>query len=110
MFCIKRTINLDKKDDTISLRPLGDIHIGNRGCRLEKFKKSIDTVRSHKNTYTVGMGDYIDNITAYRGGTVDKRWNPEGVERDTLTTEEQIDKFVELWEPIKDKTIGLHET
>jgi len=108
MFCIKRTINLDKKDDIIFLRPLGDIHVGNRGCKLDKFQESINYIKKHDNTYTLGMGDYIDNVMAYRGGSIDKRWDPENVSRDTLTTEEQIDKVIEMWDPIKEKTIGLH--
>ena len=41
------------------------------------------------------MGDAIDNIQAWANGGVDKRWNAETVERDRLTTEEQIDYFVE---------------
>jgi len=108
MFCIKRTIELDKKDDIIFLRPLGDIHVGNRGCKLDKFQESINHIKRHDNTYTLGMGDYIDNVMAYRGGSIDKRWDPENVSRDTLTTEEQIDKVVEMWDPIKEKTVGLH--
>lgn len=108
MFCVKRTIELNKKDDIIHLRPLGDVHIGNRGCKLDEFVKSAKQVEQKDNLYTIGMGDYIDNVMAYRGGMVDKRWNPETVSRNTLTTEEQIDKFVEVWDPIKHKTVGLH--
>lgn len=53
------------------------------------------------------MGDYIDNVQAYANGGIDKRWNPETVNRKTLTTEEQTDKFLEMWNPIKHKTLGL---
>ena len=49
------------------------------------------------------MGDYIDNVMAWANGSVDKRWNPETVERDRMTTEEQIDYFVEQWAKIADK-------
>ncbi len=107
VFCVKKTVEIEKKDDLVNIRPLGDVHIGNLGCDLVKFQKSIDFIKSHKNTYTIGMGDYIDNVMAWAQGGVDKRWNPETVDRDTLTTEEQIDKFVEMWRPIADKTWGL---
>ena len=36
-----------------------------------------------------------------------KRWNPETVERDRMTTEEQIDYFVKQWEKIADKCWGM---
>jgi len=107
MFCHRVTIELEKLDDEIFLRPLGDVHIGNLGCDLEKFKRSIDLIASKDNYYTIGMGDYIDNVMAYAQGGVDKRWNPETVNRETLTTEEQTDKFIEMWTPIKEKTFGL---
>lgn len=107
MFCHQVKIKLSKKDDNIQVRPLGDIHIGNLGCDIEKFKKNIDFVAKHDDHYTVGMGDYIDNIMAWAQGGVDKRWNPETIDRKTLTTEEQIDKFVEIWKPIAKKTFGM---
>ena len=76
MFCHQVKIKLDRKDDDIQIRPLGDIHIGNLGCDLEEFKKSVKWVASNHNHYTIGMGDYIDNVMAWANGGVDKRWNP----------------------------------
>jgi len=107
MFCQQVKIKLDKKDDIIQLRPLGDIHIGNLGCDLKEFQKSIDWIKNNHLHYTIGMGDYIDNVMAFAQGGVDKRWNPETVVRSTLTTEEQTDKFIEMWQPIAHKTGGL---
>ena len=108
MFTQRYTVQLDKKDQDIHLRPLGDVHLGNLGCDEEKFIKSLDHVAKHDDHYTIGMGDYIDNVMAYAGGTIDKRWNPETMNRQTLTTEEQTDKFVQLWKKVKDKSLGLH--
>jgi len=107
MFCHQVKINLKKIDDNIQLRPLGDIHIGNLGCDIEKFKRSVEWVKSNPDAYCIGMGDYIDNVMAYAQGGVDKRWNPETMDRKTLTTEEQTDAFIKYWTPIKDKTWGL---
>lgn len=107
MFCHQVKIDLNKKDDDIHIRPLGDIHIGNLGCDIEKFKKNIEVIQKRDSYFTIGMGDYIDNIMAWAQGGVDKRWNPETVSRETLTTEEQTEKFIELWTPIKEKTFGL---
>lgn len=107
MFCKRVTVHLHKKDDIFNLRPLGDVHLGNIGCDVEKFKKHIDFVAKHDDYYTIGMGDFIDNVQAYAGGQVDKRWNPETVDRMHMTSEEQIEYFLELWEPIKEKTWGF---
>src|SRR3990167_1046435 len=107
MFCRQFTINLKKKDDIIHLRPLGDIHLGNLGCDIEKFEKNVEHITSHEDHYTIGMGDYIDNISAWANGGIDKRWNPETVDRKMLTTEEQTDKFVNIWKPIANKTLGF---
>lgn len=107
MFCKRVTVNLKKKSDIFHLRPLGDVHLGNIGCDVDKFKKNVQFIAQHDNYYTVGMGDFIDNVQAYAGGQVDKRWNPETVDRAHMTSEEQIDYFLELFEPIKDKTWGL---
>ncbi len=107
MFCHQVKISLDKKDDIIFVRPLGDIHFGNLGCDMNAIQKSIDYVKNHKNCYTIGMGDYIDNVMAWAQGGVDKRWNPETVDRKMLTTEEQTDVFIKLFEPIKSKVWGL---
>ena len=107
MFCRQVKIKLDKKDDNIQLRPLGDIHIGNLGCDLEEFEKSISVVKNSDEHYTIGMGDYIDNVMAWAQGGVDKRWNPETVDRRMLTTEEQTDVFIKLFSPIQSKIWGL---
>jgi hypothetical protein len=76
MFCKRITIQLRKKDDSFHLRPLGDIHLGNIGRDVDKLQKHIDFVRKRPDYYTVGMGDFIDNISAYAGGQVDKRRTP----------------------------------
>jgi len=107
VFCHQVKIDLDKKDDIIYVRPLGDIHFGNLGCDMNKIQDSINWVGSHKDNYTIGMGDYIDNVMAWAQGGVDKRWNPETVDRKMLTTEEQTDVFIKLFGPIKEKIWGL---
>jgi len=108
MFCVRKTIELEKIDDDVDLRPLGGVHIGNVGFDENAFQRNIDYIANTVNTYTIGMGDFIDNVTAYRGGMVDKRWNPETVDPSLITTEKQIERFVALWTPIAGKTTGLH--
>ena len=38
MFSKKVIINLQKKDDTIHIEPLGDIHVGHVGFNEESYK------------------------------------------------------------------------
>ena len=101
MFCIRKTIELPKKDSVIHLRPLGDIHLGNLGCDVRKFMKDVEFLKKHDDYIVIGMGDYIDNVMAYANGGIDKRWNPETVDRKMLTTEEQTEAFLEAWKPIE---------
>jgi len=108
MECHRLTINLKKKDDIINLRPIGDPHIGNLAWDEKKYLETLDYIAKHDNYITIGMGDYIDNVMAWANGSVDKRWNPETVERNKLTTEEQIQYFVQSWKKVADKSIGLH--
>jgi hypothetical protein len=108
MRCIRKTVELPKKDSIIHMRPLGDIHLGNLGCDVDKYLKNVKFIADHADHITIGMGDYIDNVMAYANGSIDKRWNPETVDRQMLTTEEQVNFFVESWKPIADKTLGMH--
>jgi len=104
----KWVVELDKKDDDMIYRPIGDVHAGNMGFDKDEFEKTIKGVESDPLCYTMGMGDYIDNIQAWANGGIDKRWNPETVERDRMTTEEQVDYFVEWWAKVAHKSGGMH--
>ena len=108
MFCIRKTIELPKKDSLMQLRPLGDIHLGNVGCDVDKFMEQVNFIADREEYFTCGMGDYIDNVLAYAGGVVDKRWNPETIDRRMITTEEQTDFLTEAWKPLINKTTGMH--
>lgn len=98
---------LKNQKDHIFLEPIGDIHVGSPLVDYEKLQKRINAIRDEPNRHTIIMGDVIDNIMAYAGGMVDKRWNSDIAQKDLMTTEEQSDKFVELFEPIKHKIIGI---
>ena len=76
----KWTVELEKKDDDMIYRPIGDVHAGNMGFDKDEFEKTIKGIASDPHCYTMGMGDYIDNIQAWANGGVDKRWNPETTE------------------------------
>ena len=104
---VTRYVDLEKKDDDFSVRPIGDIHVGNQGFNRKKFEKDIMKLAKLYNFFTIGMGDYIDNIMAWAQGGVDKRWNPETVERDRMTTDEQAEYFTSWWKFVADKCWGM---
>ena len=104
----KWIVELYKKDDDINFRPIGDVHAGNLAFDKNEFEKTIKEIEKDSHLYTIGMGDFIDNIQAWANGGVDKRWNAETVERDRLTTEEQVDYFVDWWQRVAYCSAGLH--
>jgi len=90
------------------LVPLGDIHLGNVGCEIGKAKEMIEWIRTHKNTYWIGMGDYIDAINY-----MDKRFDQTTVAepyRSNLSNaiSNQTRDVIKILMPIKDKCLGLH--
>ena len=51
MECIQITINMKKKDDVYVIRPIGDIHLGNENCDVDKLKsvvKEISKIKGYK--------------------------------------------------------------
>jgi hypothetical protein len=102
------TIPLKKKDDSIHLRPLGDIHLFNKACDVEKLMKNINIILTRPNHYTLGMGDYVDGVVIQRGSThLDKRFDPDIIDRSGLTMAEQTMKLVDIWRPIVSRTWGM---
>ena len=102
------TLELPTKDSKLFIEPLGDIHIGSKSVNYEKLIERINAIKNDPCRYTVIMGDCIDNITAYAGGAMDKRWmGYNSLDKTYAEPEEQADRFVELMEPIKDKIIGI---
>lgn len=96
-------------EELIFLEPLGDIHIGNIACDEEKLRKRIEHIRKTPNQYWIGMGDYIEAIYPTSGGITDKRFSHRFIKRDIFTPEEQINYVASLFDPIKDKCLGLLE-
>ena len=104
----KITITYEKKGEKFRLIPIGDLHIGNRGCDIKKIKDLISWIAEKENTYWIGMGDYLEAINY-----TDKRFDPSSVAKkyldclDNLVEEQKAD-FISLFEKIKHRCIGLH--
>lgn len=92
----------------IYIVPLGDLHLGNAGCDIDKFQRQVEYIKNKKNCYWIGMGDYLDCINY-----TDKRFDPDVIPEPFKShlanvVQIQIAEFVKLITPIADKCIGLH--
>ena len=97
-------VDLPKELKSLELHIFADEHIGDNNCDIEKVKERIDYVATHENAYCVLNGDILDYASRSSIGDIETRqFNIMG----------QIEKGVELFEPIKDKilavTNGNHE-
>ncbi len=96
-----------KRSDIFYLYPFGDIHCGTIHCAETEVKAKRDEIKNTPNAYWLGVGDYAEWITSK-----DPRWDPSPkviapwVEQDNIA-ETQRRWIVDLFEPIKDKCIGL---
>ena len=91
-----------KLGDTIKLKPIFDVHLGNRYTDVRAFKAFL--ADSDENTYFLGGGDLLDCVI-----TKDvKRYmkHADASEKDSII-DEQIQQAYELLLPYKEQIIGL---
>lgn len=90
--------------ETLEVHTFADEHIGDAGSDLKRIKERIKYVAETKNAYCILNGDILDYASRSSIGDIETR---------TLNIMGQIEKGVELFEPIKDKilciTNGNHE-
>ncbi len=96
------------QNDIFYIIPLGDVHLGNKGCDIERFQNIIDWIKSKSNCYWIGMGDYTDAINMS-----DKRFDPQTIASKYMNNlsnivNEQKKDIMKMLDPIKDKCLGLH--
>jgi hypothetical protein len=96
-----------KRPDVFTIHPLGDIHVGTEHCAYEKIQRQIEKIAANDFAYWIGLGDYGEFISPH-----DKRWDCQvispWVEQDNIA-ECLTNRIVKLFEPIKDKCLGLIE-
>lgn len=118
---ISKTIDCKSRNDVFSIYPIGDVHIGCRGCAEGKFKKIIAEIQNNPLAYWIGGGDYIEAIKPTKPAP-DPRfdvtnlpdWMLEGDasnvrERLTDITAQEAARFRDLVKPISNKCLGLIE-
>jgi len=94
--------------DTFRIVPIGDVHIGHRGCDEGALRSLVKQIEEDDNTWWIGMGDYIDAINRN-----DPRFDPCGL-ADWLTMSDLADigraqarRFLSIVEPIASKCLVL---
>lgn len=92
-----------------NLYPIGDIHLGSLHCDRKLLEATLAEIAADPYALWIGMGDAIDGIVP-----TDKRFSANEIDPQFLPhlqriAEYQRDVFVEYFEPIKDKCLGLIE-
>lgn len=98
MFSKKIIINLPKKDSTIYLEPLSDLHIGHSGFDKKLYEKRIKEISSDPLRFTFFGGDMLDAVNVY-----DKRFNPD------MSTEHDIDNQRQMWQDLSQDLFNKHK-
>src|SRR3989304_2584956 len=97
----------ESRSDEFYFVAIGDIHIGSKGCDVERLRKTVEWVRSCKNCLWIGMGDYSESIKVS-----DRRFDPRSLDPryrshlDDLTGM-CVNDLNYILSPIKDKCVGL---
>lgn len=82
----------------ITVLPLADLHIGENACDLGLIKALIEKIKNTENCYTILNGDIVDNaLRASIGDVYSQEANPQ----------DQLDRAIDLFEPIKDKILAI---
>ena len=91
-----------KYGDTIKIKPLFDVHYGNKNCDITALKNYLKE-NNDENTYILGGGDTLDSIIV-----PDKRYRKsmDSTDSDSII-DDQIEGISEILLPYKDRIIGL---
>lgn len=91
-------IELPDTLEQVEIVPFWDLHIGSTKCRYQEVKRRIEYVRTVPHAYAILGGDLMNNSTCDSVGDTYS---------EVITPQQQIDKTVELFTPIKDKILGM---
>ena len=85
--------------DSLDLYGLGDIHLGDINCELDKFKAVVEEIRLNPNAKVIIMGDLLNCATKSSVG--------KAVYDEYMKSDDQWALALELLGPIKDKIVGM---
>ena len=89
------------EDDKVIISNLGDMHYGHKCFKRKEFEEVLKSIYDNKNTYVVGMGDYLEAATRDSVGG--------GVFEQEQFVQEQLETVCEYLKPLADagKILGL---
>lgn len=96
MRCIRADLGCDERDLNIYI--FGDIHLGSNKCNTKEVMARVEQVKNDPNGYAILIGDIINNSTKTSVGDCYS---------EPLSPMEQISLAVRIFEPIKDKILGV---
>ena len=91
-------VDLPQNLKEIEIHTLADLHIGDKFANMNGIKERIEYIKNTPNAYCILNGDLMNNATKT---SVSDSYAEE------LTPMEQVEKCMELFEPIKDKIIAI---
>lgn len=96
------------RGEIYTIVPIGDTHIGAAGCDEDLLKETVKFIKSKKNGYWIGMGDYIDAINM-SDPRFDAKTLAPWVKMINLIdlVGAQLERFLAIIEPIADKCLCL---
>ena len=96
MKCVKNNLSSDLK--CLEIEIFSDLHLGSKKCDYMAIQKRIERVRDNEQVYAIIVGDVLNNSTKTSVGDVYE---------EALTPMQQVKKATMMFEPIKDKILGV---
>ena len=84
--------------DEIELHILADLHLGDKHCRMDDIQKQIDRIKDTENAFLILNGDIVNWAS---------KTSISDCYAEELTPMEQIKRFSDLFEPVKDKIVAV---
>lgn len=96
MQCVKN--DLSENLEYINIEIFSDLHLGSKKCDYKGIIEKRDRVLNDPNTYCIILGDVCNNSTKDSVGDCFE---------EPLSPMEQVKKGIQIFEPIKDKILGI---
>lgn len=102
------TIDVEAYNEPITIIPFGDVHRDSPLCHAQMWKEFCHDNKDRKNTYYLGMGDYLDGCSTSERGA----FNFHALHDATHTNldraaEERVESFAEEISFMRGKIIGI---
>jgi UDP-2,3-diacylglucosamine pyrophosphatase LpxH len=97
----KKAVIKDFGNKPITIVPISDIHLGNKGCNIEKFEQALNLINETPDCYTILMGDQTETATKTSVGL--------GMFEEDFDLTDQIKVLKEVLKPLADngKILGM---